>query len=349
MILVRTQTNWFPKATHENQPVTPPVTPPYSPPPTASASPFPSCIPRPSCPPNQTNSVNGNCLNEIDPPVGGVYCAIVSPRPRPSVTPGSCVKAGCSNELCVDSANGPIASTCEYRPEYACYQQAACERQSNGQCGFTISDSVAQCIGSANLFGKVIIKDQSEPIFLQTDTHGSLFIGRNFVQLAFTFPSTPTIVHRNSDINVQFTINGNTVEVSPELTRASDGSTGSPEHVGVALVTKPGQTNVITLTPSSMEYFDKGYMYNFHWKYVLNGVKTDATLFSTQFATIAPSHYQSDINSDSKVDIIDYSTLSSEFLKSKIQYDADLNGDQKIDLLDYSYFVREYTEYQNNN
>jgi hypothetical protein len=30
-----------------------------------------------------------------------------------------------------------IASTCEWRPVYECYQEASCDRQPNGQCGFT--------------------------------------------------------------------------------------------------------------------------------------------------------------------------------------------------------------------
>jgi hypothetical protein len=44
-----------------------------------------------------------------------------------------CFRAGCSGELCATDPN--LASDCLFRPEYACYQNATCERQANGQCG----------------------------------------------------------------------------------------------------------------------------------------------------------------------------------------------------------------------
>jgi hypothetical protein len=39
-----------------------------------------------------------------------------------------------------------IASTCEWRPVYECYQQATCERQENGQCGFTPTHELVECL-----------------------------------------------------------------------------------------------------------------------------------------------------------------------------------------------------------
>lgn len=64
---------------------------------------------------------------------------------------GACVRAGCSGQLCIDEtlydANGPI-TTCEFRPEYACYQAASCERQPSGECGFTPTDELAMCLAN---------------------------------------------------------------------------------------------------------------------------------------------------------------------------------------------------------
>lgn len=57
-----------------------------------------------------------------------------------------CVRTGCSGQICADDHR---VSTCEYRPEYACYQQATCERQANGQCGFTPSTQLSSCLASA--------------------------------------------------------------------------------------------------------------------------------------------------------------------------------------------------------
>jgi uncharacterized protein DUF6748 len=54
-----------------------------------------------------------------------------------------CIKTGCSNQVCSDE---PVATTCEFRPEYACYQKAACERQADGNCGFTKTAELTECL-----------------------------------------------------------------------------------------------------------------------------------------------------------------------------------------------------------
>jgi hypothetical protein len=56
-----------------------------------------------------------------------------------------CARAGCSDHLCVEEGMD-IASTCEWRPVYECYQQASCERQENGQCGFTPTLELVECL-----------------------------------------------------------------------------------------------------------------------------------------------------------------------------------------------------------
>ncbi|MFA9412396.1 MAG: Kazal-type serine protease inhibitor [Deltaproteobacteria bacterium] len=56
-----------------------------------------------------------------------------------------CVRAGCSDHLCVEEGVD-IASTCEWSPVYECYQQATCERQPNGQCGFTPTHELVECL-----------------------------------------------------------------------------------------------------------------------------------------------------------------------------------------------------------
>ncbi|MBP8810006.1 MAG: hypothetical protein KBG48_14040 [Kofleriaceae bacterium] len=56
----------------------------------------------------------------------------------------ACFVGGCSGQLCSDRP-GAI-STCEYRPEYACYQDAVCEEQIGGECGWTETDALAACL-----------------------------------------------------------------------------------------------------------------------------------------------------------------------------------------------------------
>jgi len=57
-----------------------------------------------------------------------------------------CFKTGCSNQVCADHN---VVTTCEFRPEYACYQRAACERQSDGHCGFTRTAELDKCLSRA--------------------------------------------------------------------------------------------------------------------------------------------------------------------------------------------------------
>jgi hypothetical protein len=54
-----------------------------------------------------------------------------------------CIKTGCSSQVCADH---DVITTCEWRPEYACYQKAACERQADGNCGFTKTPELTACL-----------------------------------------------------------------------------------------------------------------------------------------------------------------------------------------------------------
>jgi len=54
-----------------------------------------------------------------------------------------CIKTGCSSQVCSDH---DVITTCEFRPEYACYQKASCERQTDGNCGFTKTRELTACL-----------------------------------------------------------------------------------------------------------------------------------------------------------------------------------------------------------
>jgi hypothetical protein len=56
-----------------------------------------------------------------------------------------CVRSGCSGQICAEKS---MITTCDWRPEYACYQAAKCERQADGACGFTQTPALATCLGS---------------------------------------------------------------------------------------------------------------------------------------------------------------------------------------------------------
>ena len=57
----------------------------------------------------------------------------------------ACAPQGCSGELCEDHT---VFSTCDFRPEYACYATATCERQPDGACGWTPSPELDACLGN---------------------------------------------------------------------------------------------------------------------------------------------------------------------------------------------------------
>ncbi|MEZ4399422.1 MAG: DUF6748 domain-containing protein [Kofleriaceae bacterium] len=56
----------------------------------------------------------------------------------------ACYVGGCAGQLCSDREG--TVSTCEYRPEYACYQSAVCEEQPEGECGWTETAALTACL-----------------------------------------------------------------------------------------------------------------------------------------------------------------------------------------------------------
>ncbi len=71
----------------------------------------------------------------------------IGDTPKPQIVRDGCMVGGCSSQLCGSPDQmRDMVTTCEYRAEYACYQVATCERQTNGQCGWTMTETVTQCL-----------------------------------------------------------------------------------------------------------------------------------------------------------------------------------------------------------
>jgi eight-cysteine-cluster-containing protein len=87
-------------------------------------------------PGNSGDGVNSIAVGEPNPET-----------PRPKAT-GGCMVGGCSSQLCAEEGSD-VVSTCEWRESYACYQTAKCERQASGQCGWTDTPELTQCLISA--------------------------------------------------------------------------------------------------------------------------------------------------------------------------------------------------------
>lgn len=73
------------------------------------------------------------------------FSAEVSPPPPPPPTAGACRPTGCSGQVCSDE---DVITTCEFRPEYACYRTARCERQPGGACGWTMTPELVACLAN---------------------------------------------------------------------------------------------------------------------------------------------------------------------------------------------------------
>lgn len=56
-----------------------------------------------------------------------------------------CRPTGCSAAVCSDEE---VMTTCEFRPEYACYKDATCARQPDGECGWTKSAELDACLAN---------------------------------------------------------------------------------------------------------------------------------------------------------------------------------------------------------
>lgn len=66
--------------------------------------------------------------------------------PPKNLTAKRCLVGGCSGQLCTDESD--MVTTCEYRPEYACYTQSTCARQETGECGWTETPELQSCLAN---------------------------------------------------------------------------------------------------------------------------------------------------------------------------------------------------------
>lgn len=63
-----------------------------------------------------------------------------------SETSTNCIVTGCNGEICQDGSEEKQASICEYQDSFECYKSAGCEVQKNGECGWTATDELINCL-----------------------------------------------------------------------------------------------------------------------------------------------------------------------------------------------------------
>jgi len=89
-----------------------------------------------------TPELTPDILDTIQPPTENP--PVDNEVEQPPITQNACYVGGCSSHVCSD--NPDVITTCEYREEYACYRTATCERQASGQCGWTETAELTQCL-----------------------------------------------------------------------------------------------------------------------------------------------------------------------------------------------------------
>ena len=102
-------------------------------------------MPAMACPDGSTGGNTGRCIVQAG---GGCGWEIREcPSAGAPAPGGECVRGGCSGTLCSEPGNDMV-STCEWKPEYACYQKAECKRQAGGACGWTKTPELDACVAN---------------------------------------------------------------------------------------------------------------------------------------------------------------------------------------------------------
>lgn len=86
-----------------------------------------------------TPVTHGGATTTPEIPVVEVSSTIPLPVPIGKI----CHPTGCSSQVCSDE---DVVTDCMYREEYVCYQKATCERQKDGNCGWTETENLKACL-----------------------------------------------------------------------------------------------------------------------------------------------------------------------------------------------------------
>ena len=95
-------------------------------------------MPAQKCSDGSVGGNTGRCLRNAE---GGCGWEI---RECPA-SPTDCITTGCSGTVCAEPGK-EVITTCEMKPEYACYKNAKCERQTTGACGWTQTPELTGCL-----------------------------------------------------------------------------------------------------------------------------------------------------------------------------------------------------------
>ncbi len=103
-----------------------------------------NCVQSPVCTEGETKPADDSC-NTCSCNQGQWACTEIACTPE-CATDTDCIPTGCSSQLCAAQA---VVTTCEYQPEYACYNTpttvCGCN---NGSCGWAQTTALESCLSS---------------------------------------------------------------------------------------------------------------------------------------------------------------------------------------------------------
>lgn len=288
--------------------------------------------------------------------LGSVYLSFGSAAPVFAQTGDpACVRAGCSGELCVPFGQ-QRATSCIYRPEYACYQQATCEMNSAGQCAFTITAQVQACLDGTRTSPTPTPTPSPTPSPSPSPVPpGSIDWRTQYAKLI-----SPSFLIETPNGN----FNGNVTTVSVHSDPGSNTYTtleaiwqeqGVEMRMFIYFAAQDGKWRVTEMRtydgrPNGDWIFYDGTDFGTH-PLGQSFMANDLVLTSrdgrghVRFGSLNLQGFVQlslpvgDLNGDGKVNLLDYSILITDLFKTGPNLTADINQDGKVNLLDYSILV----------
>lgn len=283
------------------------------------------------------------------------------------VGPG-CKVGGCSGQLCEESSVDGKSTTCEWKDEYACYKTGRCEKQSTGQCGWTQTPELKQCLFPSQKVGCETDVDCKNGQTCQPNMMGCNSPDPNSIcnanKICLDLPSPtckpiPSCVYSNPACDIAITPEGNWCPYSPPVDNyfiklwlpdtRFDNENGqivlSGGVTGQGLKTTPPQKPIMATIvfkalkngEAKLEFKDSSL--------ILRNSDSANILTSKEGLTITIADnppLKGDLDGDGVVGYKDFSMLLSKWgSPDKV---ADINGDGKVNIFDFSLLVSNWSK-----
>lgn len=243
--------------------------------------------------------------------------------------PDVCVRAGCSHELCVSSnIAGQIMSPCVFKEENECLSSAVCERQTDGNCGFTTTAAYQACLAGI---------DTSTP---PASTAPGPASSPPTSSTRPAFSPLPPIYPPETGTGTRPPVTKSPLP-SPVLPPNSDSCTPRPLCLQLGLCKMPERSDYCPPNPGQITPPFPGRLPPGCRLQPVQCIKAPCPAQISCLDSLFTS-LPGDLNQDGVVNIYDFLELKKLFLRPTVEYPlTDLNQDGKINLIDYSLLTKQ--------